>query len=83
MNASRSSRWSLVSPCRRSSRPTARRDGGYGRPGGAGGPGMLTVADDGSLLVTEMGYGMMGGGQVTWTAASSSISLPVVRSAGG
>jgi hypothetical protein len=37
--------------------------GGMGGTGGMGGAGMLTVADDGSLLVTEMTAGMMGGGQ--------------------
>ena len=36
--------------------------GSGGQAGAMGGPGMLTVADDGSLLVTEMGYRMMGGG---------------------
>ncbi len=39
--------------------------GGFGTAG-AGGPGMLTVADDGSLLVTDMGAAtMMGGGSGT------------------
>jgi hypothetical protein len=38
--------------------------GGMGSGGMSGGSGMLVVADDGSLLVTEMGMGggMMGGG---------------------
>jgi outer membrane protein assembly factor BamB len=36
--------------------------GGMGGAGGMGGPGMLAVADDGSVLVTEMTAGMMGGG---------------------
>jgi hypothetical protein len=36
--------------------------GGMGGTTGMGGPGMLTVADDGSLLVTEVTSGMMGGG---------------------
>jgi hypothetical protein len=36
--------------------------GGMGGTGGMGGAGMLTVADDGSLLVTDVGSGMMGGG---------------------
>lgn len=43
----------------------AHEPGGMGAMGGTsgmGGPGMLAVADDGSLLVTEVGSAMMGGG---------------------